>query len=156
MKLETKKDLVARTLNVGKNRIIFNTARLSELKEAITKQDIRDLQASGAIHIKELRGRRTMKPRKTRKRAGSIKKKVKGGKTGYVIMTRKLRSYLSYLKKTKQISQEDFLTIRKEIRASAFRSLAHMKERISQIGSIKTGVTSHAKDAKKAKKRKKN
>ena len=33
MKLETKRNLVARALKVGKNRIIFNTARLSELKE---------------------------------------------------------------------------------------------------------------------------
>jgi large subunit ribosomal protein L19e len=156
MKLETKKDLVARALKVGKNRIVFNTSRLSELKEAITKQDIRDLKESGAIHIKEIHGRKTHKKRKTRKRFGSIKKKIKGGKKQYIKITRKLRSYLAYLKKTKQISQENYLNLRKEIRASTFRSLAHMKERISQIGTLKTEGVKNAKNTKAKKTRKKN
>ena len=43
MKLEGKKDLVARTLGVGKGRIVFNVQRLEEIKQAITKQDIKDL-----------------------------------------------------------------------------------------------------------------
>jgi large subunit ribosomal protein L19e len=156
MKLETKKDLVARALKVGKNRIVFNTARLGELKEAITKQDIRDLKEAGVIHIKDLRGRKTKKKRKTRKRFGSIKKKVKGGKKEYIRTTRKLRSYLAYLKKTKQISPENYKELRKEIRASAFRSLAHMKERISQFGAIKTKGVKNAKNTKAKKARKKN
>jgi large subunit ribosomal protein L19e len=156
MKLESKKDLVARALNVGKNRIVFNTARLSELKEAITKQDIRDLKESGAIHIREIRGRKTKIKRKTRKRYGSVKKKVKGGKKEYVRITRKLRSYSDYLRKTKQISQENYLELRKEIRASAFKSLAHLKERISQFETIKTKEEKNVKNTKAKKTRKKN
>lgn len=156
MKLESKKDLVARTLNVGKNRIVFNTARLSELKEAITKQDIRDLKESGVIHIKEQKGRKAHHERKTRRRFGSVKKKVKKDKRDYITLTRKLRSYLSYLKKTKQISQETFLALRKEIRSSSFRSLAHMKERISQEETFKSKGVANAKDTKAKKKRKKN
>lgn len=156
MKLESKKDLVARALNVGKNRIIFNQARLSELKEAITKQDIRDLKESGAIHIKEIRGRKTKTKRKTRKRYGSIRKKVKGGKTQYITITRKLRSYLAYLKKTNQISSEKYKEIRKEIKASAFKNLSHMKERLSQIESFKKQGVKNAKNTKAKKTRKKN
>lgn len=157
MKLETKKDLVARALKVGRNRIIFNTARLSELKEAITRQDIKDLKDSGAIRIKEVNGRKTKKKRRTRRRAGSIKKKVNKSKKEYVTLTRKLRSYLSHLKKTKQIAQEKYLEIRKEIRAKSFRSLAHMKERIAQADTFKTkGVKKHVKNIKTKKKRKKN
>ena len=37
MKLEHKKLLVAKALGVGVNRVRFNTARLAEIKEAITK-----------------------------------------------------------------------------------------------------------------------
>jgi large subunit ribosomal protein L19e len=156
MKLETKKSLVARALKVGKNRIIFNTARLSELKEAITKQDIKDLKESGAIHIKEVAGRRTNKKRKTRRRAGSIKKKVNKSKQEYVVLTRKLRTHLAYLKKTKQITQEKYLEIRKEIRAKAFRSLANMKERIAQADTFKTkGVKKHIKKKTKGRQKKK-
>lgn len=156
MKLEAKKELVARALKVGKNRIVFNTERLSELKEAITKQDIKDLKSSGAIHIKEVAGRKTKKKRKTRRREGSIKKTVKNSKEKYVTLTRKLRTYISYLKKTGQISPEKVSEIRKEIRASAFRSLANMKERIAQADTVKTkGVKKHIKKKAKGKAKKK-
>lgn len=156
MKLEAKKELVARALKVGKNRISFNTARLSELKEAITKQDIKDLKSSGAIHIKEVAGRKTKKKRKTRRRAGSIKKKVKKSKEEYVTLTRKLRLYLSHLKKTGQISPEKATEIRKEIRSKSFRSLANMKERLAQAETLKTkGVKKHAKKKTKGRQRKK-
>ena len=74
MNLEKKKMLAARTLGVGKARIIFNVARINEIKEAITKQDIRDLAADKAILIREIKGTKKKVKRKTRRRAGSIKK----------------------------------------------------------------------------------
>ncbi len=43
MNLRTKKELAAKALKVGKERIVFVEARLDEIKEAITKQDMRDL-----------------------------------------------------------------------------------------------------------------
>ena len=133
MKLEKKKSLAARTLNVGEGRIVFNVERLPEIKEAITKQDIKDLKESGAIIIKEKKGRRKVERRKTRRRAGSIKKKVNTKKQDYVKLTRKLRTYLANLKNQKKISKENFRQLRKEIRASNFSSFSHMKERIKQI-----------------------
>jgi len=106
---------------------------LSEIKEAITKQDIKDLKQSGAITIKEKKGRRKIQKRKTRRRAGSIKKKVNTRKKDYMTLTRKLRKYLSVLKEKSKISSEDFTQLRKEIRTKDFKSLAHMKERISGV-----------------------
>ena len=133
MNLENKKLLAARALGVGKGRIVFNSSSLSEVKEAITKQDIKDLHASGAISIRDKKGKKTIEKRKTRRRAGSVKKKVKADKQVYVKLTRKLRSYLSALKKQEKISREDYERLRKEIKASLFRSLSHMKERIAQM-----------------------
>src|SRR3989344_277745 len=127
MKLEKKRALVARTLDVGKGRIIFNLNRLSEIKEAITKQDIRDLKASDAILIKEKKGRRKIQHKKSRRRVGSFRKKVKGGKRKYVILTRKLRVHLKNLKAKNLISDKKYKEIRKEIKASSFKSLAHLK-----------------------------
>ncbi len=132
MKLEKKKALVARSLNVGKGRIVFNTARLSEIKEAITKQDIKDLQAQGAIFVKEKKGRRKKQVKKTRRRAGSIKKKVRQKKRKYVTLTRKLRKHLAGLKKG-SLPREESTKLRKEIRTGSFKSLANMKERIAQM-----------------------
>ncbi len=131
MNLRKKKALAAKTLNVGKEKIIFNIERLAEIKEAITRQDIRDLNASGAILIGELSGRRTKQTRKTRRRYGSIRKKVKKGKRNYIIITRKLRAYAQELRKQEKLPEEQYQKIRKQIKASMFRSKSHLKEVIS-------------------------
>ncbi|MFH1425771.1 MAG: 50S ribosomal protein L19e [archaeon] len=133
MKLESKKNLAARALNVGKARIIFNTQRLLEIKEAITKQDMKDLKAAGAISIKETKGRRKIVKRKTRRRAGSIKKILNTRKQDYTKLTRKLRTFLVNMKARNKITKEEIKSLRKEIRNSSFRSLNHMKERIAQM-----------------------
>jgi len=130
MKLENKKPLIARTLGVGKGRILLNTSRLDEIKQAITKQDIRDLVSSGAIKIKEKKGRKVNVKRTTRRRAGSLRKKVKNSKRVYITLTRKLRAHLSSLKSKGKITPESFKKLRQEIRASSFKSLSHMKEKI--------------------------
>lgn len=151
MKLENKKSLVARTLGVGKDRIVFNSERLAEIKEAITKQDIKDLLADKAISIKLVNGRSKNIKRKTRRRPGSIKKKVKNGKTAYVILTRKLRKHLANLKSRDNISLEDYRNLRKQVRASEFKSLSNMKERIVEYANLDSSKT-----ASKGKKHKKS
>ena len=55
MNLAKKKSLAARVFGVGKSRVVFAKSRLNEIKEAITKQDIRDLKKDGAITILEIK-----------------------------------------------------------------------------------------------------
>lgn len=128
MNLNKKRNLAAKTFEVGKDRIIFNNERLTEIKEAITRQDIRDLYASGAISIKPIKGRKTIVKRRTRRRHGSVKKKIKNGKQNYVKITRKLRAYANELRKQEGITEDQYQTLRKQIRASIFRSKSHFKE----------------------------
>jgi len=131
MNLLVKKKLASRTLNVGLNRIKFNKERLSDIKDAITKQDIRDLLADKAIIIKEKKGTKKIVKRKTRRRQGSKKKNVLNKKRKYMTITRKLRAYLAKMKRTGQLKREEIEKLRKEIRASSFSSLAQLKQRIS-------------------------
>jgi large subunit ribosomal protein L19e len=128
MNLEKKKAMAARVLGVGKSRVSLNKERLSEIKEAITKQDIRDLFSSGAIFVKEIKGRRKVVSRKNRRRAGSVRKPTIVKKKDYMILTRKLRAYLYELKRKEKITPEQYLDLRKKIRASIFRSKSHLKE----------------------------
>lgn len=130
MKLEKKKYLASKALGVGENKILFNTTRLEDIKEAITKQDIRDLYADGAIIIKENIGRRAVVKRTIRRKSGSIKKSMKPGKRGYIIITRKLRAYLAELKRKEKITNEEFRKVRQEIRARVFKTKAQLKERL--------------------------
>jgi large subunit ribosomal protein L19e len=131
MNLKSKKKLAARTLNVGLARISIDPSKLSEIKEAITKQDIRDLVSSGAIRVKPEKGRRKSEKRK-RRGMGKVKKTIKGRKRKYMILTRKLRGYVNELRKQEKISQETFHTTRKQIKAGTFKSKAHLKELLKQ------------------------
>lgn len=128
MNLANKKELAAKVLKVGKNRIYFNIENLSEIKEAITRQDIKDLHEAGAIQIKEVSGRKKVEKRKHRRRTGKVKKKVNKRKQEYVIITRKLRTFLKYLLKTGSVDKETYRETRRQIRARKFKSKRNLKE----------------------------
>jgi large subunit ribosomal protein L19e len=130
MKLDSKKLLAAKALSVGKGRIIFNNERLEEIREAITKQDIRDLFASGAVRIREIQGTKKKEKRNTRRRGGNASRKVINKKRNYVIITRKLRKHLAQNKE--KIKKEDYLKIRKEIKMKSIKSLAHLREMLKK------------------------
>lgn len=133
MNLEKKKTLAAKTFGVGRERIVFNQARLSDIKEAITKQDIRDLFSDKAITVKPIKGRKSKLKRNTRRREGSIKKRINKSKSEYMRISRKLRKSLAILKKKGSIKNEHYWTLRKEIKARAFRDKQHFKERLTQL-----------------------
>ncbi|MEM3091049.1 MAG: 50S ribosomal protein L19e [Candidatus Pacearchaeota archaeon] len=133
MNLRKKKELVKKTFGVGKDRIIFLESRLNDIKEAITKQDIRDLYKDGAIIIKSVKGRRKVIKKHKKKGVGKIRKKIKDRKRRYVLLVRKLRKYLSNLKREGKISKEDIKKLRKKIRNKEFKSKAQLKEYIEGI-----------------------
>ena len=127
MKLDKKKALAAKVLNVGKGRIIFVEPRLEEIKEAITKEDIRNLKADGAIIIREVKARRSKQKIKKRKTPGNIKKIAKDSKREYISITRKLRKQVSILKSKNLVTREQSLDLRKKIRNRYFKSKSQLK-----------------------------
>lgn len=133
MNLKKKKALAAKALRVGKGRIFFHPKRLQDLSNALTKQDLIDLKNNGSILVKPIKGRKVLSSVKMRRRAGSIRKRVKKGKKRYILLTRKLRGHIAELRKQKKISEEQYAIIRKEIRASIFRSKSHLKEHLAQF-----------------------
>ncbi len=56
MKLSTQKRLAASVLKISKKRVILNPERLEDVKEAITKTDIRGLIGDKAITKKPVKG----------------------------------------------------------------------------------------------------
>lgn len=132
MNLEKKKELAAKVFGVGKSRIYFVEESLTEIKEAITRQDILDLKQAGAIQIKEEKGRRKNIKRKHRRRTGKIKQKVNNRKQEYVILTRKLRTHLRYLLKTGKVNKDEYRDTRNQIRAKKYKSKRHMVESLAK------------------------
>jgi len=130
MNLSKKKLLAVKTLKVGKARIVFVKSRLEDIKEAITKQDIKDLQKEGAIIVKNIKGRTKNLKKKTKRSTGNIRKKVNKRKENYVIMTRKLRKYVRELRNHGKLTRDEALEIRKKIRNKYYKSLGNLKEHI--------------------------
>jgi large subunit ribosomal protein L19e len=133
MNLRNKKRLASEILGAGRNRIRFDVQRLSEIKEAITKQDIRDLYHDGFIEILPAKGRKRLTKRKNKKGAGNVEKKVSKRKQTYVKITRKLRAYLKDLKNQDKISKELYWATRKKIKMRTFKSKASLKEYIEAL-----------------------
>ena len=130
MNLTKRKELAAKVLKVGKNRIVFAEDRLAEIKEAISRMDIMDLHKSGAISIKEVGGRKKAVKRKHRRRVGKVKNRVNNRKAEYVIITRKLRKFVRGLVRTGAVDKEQNREIRKQIRARKFKSKRNLKEHL--------------------------
>jgi large subunit ribosomal protein L19e len=128
MDLTKKKELASKALKVGKNKIIFDSERISEIKEAITKQDIRELYAEGVIRIRPTPGRKKLVKRKTKRRAGKIKQTLNTRKQDYVKLTRKLRAFIKSVYKTGKIDDKTYKTVRNKIRMKEFKSKANLKE----------------------------
>ncbi len=130
MNLGKKKKLAAKALKVGEKRIIFVKPRLDEIKEAITKQDIKDLKKDGAIMIRDVKGRKKTTIKRKKRGIGRIKKRVNIRKKIYVTLTRKLRAYVAELKKEGRLNRDEVKDIRNKIRNRVFRSKAHLREYI--------------------------
>jgi large subunit ribosomal protein L19e len=130
MNLDKRKALAAKVLGVGKNKVLFDETKLAEIKEAITKQDIRDMYADGIIMIREFPGRLKFIKRTTKRGPGKIKLKIRPGKAEYIILVRKLRFFVKELLKQGKIDKAKFLDLRKKIRAGVFKSKAQLKEHI--------------------------
>jgi large subunit ribosomal protein L19e len=128
MNLNKKKELAAKTLGVGKGRLQFKQENLNEIKEAITRQDIKQLNQEGIIAIKPIKGRKKNVTRKHRRGPGKIKIKVNKRKQEYVKITRKLRAYAMSLRERGVLGRELYKKIRNKIRMREFRSKAGMKD----------------------------
>jgi len=133
MNLKKKKLLASKTLDVGKARIAFVKSRLDEIKEAITKQDIRDLYNEGAIIIKEVKGRKKIISIKRKKGPGKVRLKKNQRKREYITLTRKLRACVQELKDQRKLSNEKVIDLRKKIKNRFFRSKSHLNEYLKAL-----------------------
>ncbi len=145
MNLRSKKQLAAKTFGVGKSRVVFVNERIEEIKEAITKQDMRNLQKDGAIMIKEVGGRSKNIKKVRRKGMGNVRKHVNTRKKDYVILTRKLRKFVAEKKNKGEIDKQKVKELRKKIRNKTFKSKTHLRD---YMGGLEN------ENAKKKKKRK--
>jgi len=138
MTLKSQKRISASILKIGIHRVWFDPNRLSEIKEAITKADIRSLIKDLAIQKKPSnsisRGRakkiKIQKAKGRKKGIGSrkgTKNARRPSKKAWIINVRNQRSLIQLLKQKGYITNKTFRDIYRKSKGGFFRSKRHIK-----------------------------
>jgi large subunit ribosomal protein L19e len=138
MMLKVQKRLAAQILKCSPKRVKFDEDRLDEIKEAITKADIKSLIQDKAISKISKKGTSRVRIRHNlvqkskglRKGPGSMKGKKtarRPRKRTWINKIRKQRTFLKELKNKKIISSVVFKDVIKKAKGDFFRSRRHIK-----------------------------
>jgi large subunit ribosomal protein L19e len=136
--IRKKRELVARILGVGVNRVRFEPDKLEDVADSITRDNIKALVKSGAIWTVRPKG--TSRGRAEEKRSvwkvhGKGPGSKKGRKTArvgkkevYVKRVRSMRYHLKVMKERKDITNDVYWQMYKKVNGGQIRSLAHLRE----------------------------
>lgn len=144
MNIKSKKELVARTFKVGKDRIHFDPLQLEEIKKAITKEDIRNLKKKNIITVKPKEGisrararKRDLQRKKGLQRGYGNRKGTKKArlnpKKAWMTKIRALRRLLKELKSKKEITPKEYRKLYLMAKGNAFKSVKILKEYIKTM-----------------------
>lgn len=138
MNLRSQKRMASDVLDVGKNRVWIDPDRASEVEDAITKQDIRNLVESGVIQKKPeegtSRGRareRDEQRKKGRQKGHGSRKGSKGGrksqKDEWKEKIRALRTELKRMRDEGELESSEYRDLYNMAKGGFFRNKKHMQ-----------------------------
>lgn len=148
MKLKTQKRIASTVLKVGKKRVWFDKNRLEEIKEAITKLDIRGLIGDKAIQAKpkksisRIRARKRLIQKRKGRRSGPGSREGKHGgrlnkKTKWINTIRSQRTVLKEMKEKDMLTTKDYRILYAKAKGGFFRSKRHIRVYTKEHGMIK-------------------
>ena len=138
MNLKVQRRIAAGILKCGSDRVIFNKDKLDNIKEAITKADIKSLIKNGIIiakkkkgvsrvrakfiaHQKDLGRRRGLGSRKGKKTARQPSKK------SWMTKVRTQRDLLLTLRNKNLIPRDSYRNLYRKVSGGFFRSRRHIR-----------------------------
>jgi large subunit ribosomal protein L19e len=138
--MKLQKRLAAAIKKVGKKRVRIR--KPEEMKEAITREDIRVLLKTGAIEIEKKKGvsrgraRKNKEQRKKGRRKGEGKKKgrVLNKKEKWVKKVRAQRKFIKMLAEKKKIGPKTYRNLYRKVGGGYFRSVSHIKTYLEKRG----------------------
>lgn len=138
MKLTVQKRLAAGLFKSSPRRVWFDEDRLSDIKEAITKQDVKVLISEGVIRLKpanitskgKVRHRKAQKAKGLRKGVGSRRGGAKARlpkKDAWMAKIRAQRELLKTLRDKELITKTNYRKLYLKAKGGFFRSVRHIK-----------------------------
>lgn len=137
MTLNSQKNIAARILKCGRSRIWFDPARIGDIKEAITANDVRRLIKDDVIKALPKRGISSYRRKKIIKQLKKGRRRGKGtrkGKLGtrlprkrvWIQKIRALRNELQKLRSEGRIEKRIYRNIYMKAKGGLFRSRSHL------------------------------
>ena len=138
MKLKNQMRIAANILKASHKRVWFDPERLDEIKESITKADLRALIKDKAIKLKPKRGvsrgrvKKIRKQKRKRRRLGIGSRKGRSSarlsnKRKWVNKIRTQRNFLVLLKDKKLVSPRTYRDLYRKAKGNFFRSKRHIQ-----------------------------
>ena len=133
----SQKRISAAILKCGVNRVWFDPARLSDIENAISREDLKGLITEGVIKARQKKGvsrgrarariaQRSYGHRKSWKRKGAAGAR-NPSKTAWVQKIRAIRKVLVELRDAGTIDRHMYRILYRKAAGGQFRSVAHMK-----------------------------
>ncbi len=143
MNLKIQKTLAAKIMKGSPKRVRFQEDRLSDIKEAITKYDIKALIQDGAITQIPKRGVSRGRARKSHEQRTKGRQRGHGSRKGnktarspakreWINKIRLIRLFLTELKEKKLITNEIYRDLYLKSKGGFFRSRRHLKLYITE------------------------
>ena len=132
-----QKRLAAQIMKCSPKRVSFDESALPEIKEAITKADVRDLISRGLIKKIQRRGISRKRKRKTKRGPGSLKGRKTARlprKEAWKNRIRLQRKLLKELRAKKAITTQTYRNLYSKSKGGFFRSRRHIALYISEHG----------------------
>ena len=138
MNLRNKRRMTASILGVGLDRVWFDSNKMKEIKDAITKDDLRKLISDGSILVKQKKGvsrfraRKLLLQRKKGRSSGPGSKKGKltsrlGRKESWVNRIRAQRELFLWLLDRNAVTRKTYRHLRIKSKGGVFKSRRHVK-----------------------------
>jgi large subunit ribosomal protein L19e len=148
MKLKIQRRLAAGLLKCSENRIVFDNTRLEDIKEAITKADIKSLIANKIISKKPLVGVSRVRARERKKQKRKGKRRGLGSRKGkktarlpkkkaWIIKIRVQRGFIRLLRDKGVITIKGYHELYSKAKGGFFRSKRHIKMYMEERGLAK-------------------
>ena len=136
--LRVQKRLASQVLNCSPKRVVFDTLRLDEIKQAITKHDIRLLVGDGAISEKPVHSISKVRARKIKFQKTKGRRKGPGSRKGtfnarvgikhqWMNTVRVQRAFLKELITKSLITRKAYRELYLKSKGGYFRSRRHIK-----------------------------
>jgi large subunit ribosomal protein L19e len=138
MNLSVQKRLAASILSCSPKRVWFDPSRLDEIKEVITKQDLRSLISDGTIRKIQAKGvsrvranARMVQRRKGRQAGGGSRKGTanthRDTKLDWMERVRVQRAFVAQMRGHQSISHDAAKDVLRKVKGGFFRSRRHIK-----------------------------